>query len=422
MSTESTCFQTTLTNLVEQLRLLLARHFPGLWLSVDLGLATCATLLLKDNVNPVAMIFMGGPSSQKTTAAEMFADAEVNGEVLCYVSDDFSPASFVSQSANISTTDLATVDLLPRIRHKVLITPELAPIFRGKDDELVRMFRILTRVLDGEGLQRDGGVHGRRGYRGDYLFAWIGCTTPFEKKVWKVMAQLGSRLFFLVLQHFREVGLDDLINPSNPLPYATRRAECRQAVHEMLARLFNEYGGVRGVEWDGQSDDPDIKKWIGRCAMLLAKMRSEPAQIKESAFGEDVYQPRSEEVPYRAFSVLHNLARGHALVHGRRHLLWEDLPLIAEVTLSTMPPQYGLVFRALLHKADHMLTSSEVQQALQVKSSSTARKTMEHLDKLGIMEFVQPGQGQTSYVSFRENWAWCVSEEFLSILRGNPTC
>lgn len=413
----------TLTERGEQLRTLIDRNFPGLWHSVDLGLATCATLLLKDNVNPVAVIYVGPPSSSKTTVAEMFADAKVNGKELCYVSDDFTPASFVSQAANISTEALEKVDLLPRIRHKVLVTPELAPIFRGKEDELVKMFRILTRVLDGEGLSRDGGVHGQRRVRGDYLFAWLGCTTPLEKKVWKVMAQLGSRLFFLVLQHDQEVGLDELINPLNPIPYAKRRAECRQAVHEFIACLFDEHGGVRGVEWDGPADETPIKKWIGRCAMLLAKMRSEPARVKASNNGEEEYQPGSEEVPYRAYAVLYNLARGHALVHGRTHLAWEDLPLIAEVTLSTMPPQYGQVFRVLVDKADHTLTSSEVQRALQVSSPNTAKNTMEHLEKLGIMEYIQPGKGQTSSLKFDEDWAWCASTDFREILLGGvPTC
>jgi hypothetical protein len=49
-------------------------HFPGLWPTVDLGLSVCATLLLADNANPVAVIYVGGPSSSKTTVADMFAD------------------------------------------------------------------------------------------------------------------------------------------------------------------------------------------------------------------------------------------------------------------------------------------------------------------------------------------------------------
>ncbi len=350
----------------------------------------------------------------------MFADAQVNGETFCYVSDDFTPAAWVSQAANVPTEKLDRVDLLLRIKHKVLVTPDLAPIFRGKEEELTRTFRILTRVLDGEGLTRDGGVHGQRGHRGDYVFAWLGCTTPFEKKVWKVMAQLGSRLFFLVLQQEHAVTEEELINPTNKLDYKTRRDECRQALHEMIAHLFETYGGVRGVEWDSQADDREVTRWIARCAMLLAKMRSEPTQVKETLYGEDEYIPGSAEVPYRAYAVLYNLARGHALVHGRTHLEWEDLPLIAKVTVSTMPPQFGQVFQALAGKKDHQLTRAEVQTSLKVKSHPTALSFMTQLEQLGVMDFIQQGPGETSFLRWGEKWDWCGSEEFQAILADKP--
>src|SRR5437879_1668909 len=45
------------------------RYFPRLGLAVDCALSVAATLLLKDNTNPVAVIYVGGPSSSKTTVA-----------------------------------------------------------------------------------------------------------------------------------------------------------------------------------------------------------------------------------------------------------------------------------------------------------------------------------------------------------------
>ena len=168
---------------------------------MDVGLAVSASLLLRDNRNPVAVIYVGGPASSKTTAADMFADEltmvadEGVQHPLFYLSDSFTAAAFVSQASNVPADKLAKVDLLPKIQHKVLVTPELAPTFRGKDDEgkddeLVKIFKIITRVLEGQGLMTDGGVQGRRGYRGDYLFAWIGCTTPFDQNVY--MATHGT--------------------------------------------------------------------------------------------------------------------------------------------------------------------------------------------------------------------------------------
>ncbi len=130
---------------VAAVRSVIEENFPGLWPAVDLGLATAATLLLADNVDPVAVIYVGGPSSSKTTVADFFV-----GHELCYLSDNFTPAAFVSHAANVPRDKLDKVDLLPRIRHKLLVTPELAPIFRGgKEAELTECFSILTRVLDG---------------------------------------------------------------------------------------------------------------------------------------------------------------------------------------------------------------------------------------------------------------------------------
>jgi len=122
-------------------------HFPALWPAVEAGLSTCATLLLADNENPVALIYVGPPSAGKTTVTSMFEEATVNGRDLCYRSDKFTTAAWVSQSAKVSEEDLKKVDLLPRIRYKVLLTPELSTIFRGKPDELAERFSTITSIL-----------------------------------------------------------------------------------------------------------------------------------------------------------------------------------------------------------------------------------------------------------------------------------
>ena len=393
-------------------------HFPELWPAVKLGLATGATLLLKDNANPVAVIYVGPPSAGKTTVVQMFADAKVQGEEFCYVSDDFTPAAFVSHAANVTEKQLKKNDLLPRIKDKMLITPELAPVFRGNMDDLTRRFSVLTRVLDGQGYQRDSGTHGSRGYRGEYVFAWLGCTTPFSTGVWKLMAQLGSRLFFLILNAGKEVTIEELIHQGDSLLYKERLDECRQECHRFLATLVDYYGGVRNVVWDKLGDDPEILTWIARCAKLLAKMRSEPTTVIESRNGDTEYVPGSEETPYRAYAVLYNLVRGHALVHGRRHLIYDDLQPIIDVTVSTMPTRFGQVFQRLACKADGRLLRKEVQDVLQVASLTTAGDVMKDLGRLGVMNHVNTIQGETSYIQFHEDWQWCGSEEFRSLLSG----
>ncbi len=84
---------------LQETREIVSREFPYLWPAVEAGLATCATLLLKDNANPVALIYVGPPGAGKTTVANMFEGATVNGELFVYKTDKFTHASFVSHSA-----------------------------------------------------------------------------------------------------------------------------------------------------------------------------------------------------------------------------------------------------------------------------------------------------------------------------------
>lgn len=386
-------------------------NFPGLWPAVDLGLSTAATLLLKDNANPVAVIYVGGPSSSKTTVADMFADHPA-----CYVSDNFTPAAFVSHAASVPRGELSKVDLLPRIKHKVLVTPELAPIFRGDEDDLTKRFSIITRVLDGHGLLTDSGTHGQRGYRGDFLFAWLGCTTPFEERVWRVMAQLGSRLFFLLMGDESQVTVADLLASEDGSDFKDRLARVRATLHPFLTQMFAAYGGVRGVEWDSRSDPRPVKERIAQMASLLAATRSEPIKEGNPDRGKYEYTPAKREQPRRAFAVLRNLGRGHALVHGRRQLTEEDLPLLAKVTVSSMPSAAAKVFRALVESEAGVLTSTEVKRALGVRHHGTAQKVMEDLEGRGVGEVQRGEPGVAWVVRFQPEWSWCLSADFRALL------
>ena len=147
--------------------------------------------------------------------------------------------SFVTHSARATADQLAKADLLPKIRFKILLTPELSTIFRGKPDELAERFSIITRVLDGQGLTTDSGTHGRRGYTGDYLFAWIGGTTPFHDTVWEVMAQLGCRLFFLVMDAGTTSTVEEMVKAhSDPLSYGDKVKISQKEVGRLVEMFF----------------------------------------------------------------------------------------------------------------------------------------------------------------------------------------
>lgn len=399
---------------ITRVRDVVSTHFPELWPAVEAGLSTCATLLLADNVNPVALIYVGPPSAGKTTVASMFEGVTVNENPLVYRSDKFTPASFVTHSARATEAQLAKVDLLPKIQFKILLTPELSTIFRGKPDDLAERFTIITRVLDGQGLMTDSGTHGQRGYAGDYLFAWIGCTTPFTDTVWEVMAQLGSRLFFLVMDSGATATVEDMVKShSEPQSYSDKVKICKKEVGGFVESMFTHNGKVRGVQWNAQGDSREVLKRIAQCAMLLAVMRTPTPK--------DASVTPQPELPYRAHSVLYNLARGRALVYGRTQLSVEDLPMVARVVVSSIPQEPRKVLLALARNEGQPLTVKQVGET-GVGSRHTAERAMVTLDQLGVMKFEKEGTGKAARLSIRPEWSWCMDADFRALLLEGTTC
>ena len=362
---------------LEKVQQVVEGHFPSYWPAVKAGLATIATLKLKDNANPATLIYFGGPSTGKTTSVDIFSDSPIT-----YRSDHFTPAAFVSHKADVPTERLADIDLLPRIRYRCLLTPEMAPTFSGREDTLRERLAILTRVLDGRGLKTDTGAHGPRGYDGDYLFSWIGATTPFRDKVWDIMGNMGSRLLFWPMPE-ENLTPNEIVQANEGTPYRERVEECRKVVHSFLSHMFGSEEAIRSVTWSSEKETKELKGYIACLASLLSALRS-----KEAAF--------------RAYAMLYNFARGHALLSGRRSLDWEDTPLTAQLAIGSIPEAQRKVFSALIRCHGHL--SAEIGQELVGWGKS---KTYDELRKFDgdVMEFVEK---PVQHLRLRDRWAWTV--------------
>ncbi|HNP84263.1 MAG TPA: hypothetical protein PKN47_22600 [Nitrospira sp.] len=392
---------------LDSVRQVLNQHFPDLWPAVEAGLSTSATLLLGDNSNPVTLILCGASGCGKSTATNMFDGVKIQGNPFTYRSDKFTTASFVSHSAQATREQLQEVDLLPKIKNKVLLTPELSPIFRGKADELTLRFSMLTRVLDGQGLMTDSGTHGQRGYEGPHVFAWIGATTPLDASVWEIMATLGSRLFFLMLDTEESTSIDDLVaSLCKEVSHADGVEECKTVIEQFLNDLFTRHQGVAGVQWDSSRNKRPVLEGIARFADLMALLRT--------PFKKDS-RPMPES-PRRANAVLYNMARGHALIHGRTELTPDDLPLIAQVASSSIPHERRAILLAMANNVGKPLTVQLVADALGV-SRHTAETAMEEMDWLGFALLSKPGNGLTTTLSHKSKWDWFMSGEGLAYLQ-----
>jgi len=405
----------------DQWRDVIEANFPALVRPAEVCLTVVAQLLLNDISNPFALALVDVPSSGKTITLNFFSGLQE----LAYTSDSFSAASFVSHASNVKREDLARVDLLPRIQYRTLIIRELGAVFGSKDDDLIKSLGILTRVLDGEGLQTDSGIHGQRGYSGDYLFMLLAGTTPMPPRVFKIMGNFGSRLFFLEL-HTPEEDDDGLIAQNLGSDRKAKESECRNVTTDFLRTLWA--ANPNGIEWNKVGDPKECLRVIARCARLLAALRG---AINVWSVGDDG-EKLTHSVPViekasRINCLLYNLARAHALVRGRRQLTSEDLWPVLDLAFDSAPRNRAKLFRGMI-EADGEMGTAEVMSLLNC-SRPTALKEMEALSILGIVNKSEcPDQNGRpgSTITIKEKFNWFVSSECKDLMevvnKGNAPC
>lgn len=390
--------------------------FPECMAAGEVGLAVLSQLLIKDVRNPFGLVYVDVPSAGKTITLNFFSDIAE----LVYSTDSFTPSSLVSHASNRKQKDLEKIDLLPRIRHRTLVVRDLAPIFAERQENLLKNLGVMTRVFDGEGYESDSGVHGKRGYKGDYTFMFLAGSTPIAPRVWKFMGNLGSRLFFLNMKASdkTEEELADLLIQDD---FKQKEHECRRITRGLILTLWSEHKG--GVTWDKKSDPPEIRRIISRCAKLLAHLRG-----TVNVWGDDDGSDKQHhtnvviEKPTRINQLLYNLARGHALVCRRTTLMQEDLWPCIELALNSAQYNRIKLIEALIEFAG-TINTGVVEEAIKC-SNPTALKEIETLRVLGIVEVQNVGEGTVGrpekIVSMVDDFLWFCSDECKGIRAMRP--
>jgi hypothetical protein len=391
----------TAAELLEAMR----SSFPGLEPALHAGLALQAYLCFEGSNRPCALFYLGPPSSGKSLVDRLFLPTPECPEINEYVyrCDDFTPASFVSRAASVSTKRLAEIDLLPKLANKVLNTKELAPIFRGKADDLIRTFAVLTSVLDGDGLVTAGGSVGTRGYSDPIFFCWLGATTPLSPHTWKVMAALGPRILFYETAAI-EPTLEDLVRAQED-EITQEEYAMRLRVNGFLREMYKRWP-PRSLPENSIGCSETARRQIALYSRFLARLRAGLTlrDPEEAGHKEARYEPPSKEHEYRLVKTLNRLARASALVMGRKQVDEEDLELIRDIVLSSAPETRRKVAVALLELTADAIGRGEahpvaigagtIARAIQA-SLPTARHYAEELDVLQIARYDRAAFGDS---------------------------
>jgi hypothetical protein len=267
----------------------------------------------------------------------------------------------------------------------------------------------MTYLMDGKGLTRDSGSHGKRGYEGDFRFSFIGASTPLKSRAWDVMGNAGYRFVF----YHKEPQPNDHETVKNSLfgesTYSERMDECKQKLQSFLHRLWNEHGGYGSIPDNEISFSDNAQDAIPYLAKLVRFSRA--TLTKQSGKEEPTV---SREDPRRVGAVLRDIAKGRALINGETKVDTDDVIVSARIALSTMPNKRRPLVRALLNPSNNgQLTRKEAEDALGV-SKPTAINRMRLMDTLGIADFTEvEGDGRgTTKLELKDEFEWPDSLTF----------
>ncbi|RLM47416.1 hypothetical protein DVK00_02600 [Haloarcula sp. Atlit-47R] len=349
------------------------------WTLMKPLLATHATHLLDDIESSRAMMIEGQSGVGKTMLLKTFGGLN---EQFCRRSD-ITPASFVSAGSSKSNGNPGNNDLLPQLEGRTLAVRDANTLFTGSEQTIRSRWGKLARIMDGDGYYRQTATHGKAGYD-DIRFNFIGATTPLSPRAWRLIGNVGQRLLFVEWpdEDYEDDWLRSVVDGGERRPIERGQ----EAVQEFLRDLWNYHDGAESVTWTDEPMSKEVETSLQRLARVVAHARGSIQNGRASI-----------EAPKRIGKLLHDLARGHALIHGRTRLELGDVEVCGRVALSTMPSKRRDVVRALLDP-DRVgpLTPSEAEDILDV-SRPTARERIDEVATLGLGEKVEvPGRGGTT--------------------------
>ncbi len=144
-------------------------NIPEIWPGLEFELSSLRILNIYECDLPFIGIILGRPSSYKTIVINL-----LKPWYCTFYTDSFSPKAWVTHTTAVdSEAELMKIDMLPKVKDRHFLTPELAPIFTNEEKDLGLILGTITRIADGHGYGNDSGAHGHRQY-GNTMFVWTG--------------------------------------------------------------------------------------------------------------------------------------------------------------------------------------------------------------------------------------------------------
>ncbi len=359
------------------------------WDYFEACLSAICTLFLKDNKNPLGLVIIGHSAGSKSTILNMFKNLP-NG--LTHHTDKFTPASFLTQATNVPKDKLEEVDLIRKLPNRVLLVPDLAPMFGRKEQDVRESLSILTRVMDGDGLSNDGGVQGHREFNEECVFVLLGAVVKITPAIWRIVSEMGTRLLFMRMDRINIHSSHNKLLMSqlrNADSFELEISEIRKLVRELISDRIENIG-IRKVSI--QLPDETELELISKISELVAKLRI--TVDRESGLEQN-------EAPVRVAKQLINILKGRAIAYGRDKIIESDLQLALHIALSSVNECRGQIVKYAIEKCGEYIKLEEFVANTSYMSTKL-REELNTLTQIGIL--VEGKDGNANRWKLDDKW------------------
>lgn len=340
-----------------------------------------ATLMACQVTTPTMLwlLLVGVPSSGKTDLVRLFKKIS-----FVHYLDTLTQNAFISGERASETQKV--YDLLPLLDDKCLIVKDWTSIFSLDEKMTKKLLGDLVNIYDAE-FTKFSSRRGNVSYASS--FSQLGCITPATlNKHTQYMNMVGPRFLFYFMPNStasqRDESFESILSGKDRSGAINEAQNAVEAyVEELLIRPFE----IKPL-------DRSIGHYLRLASELLSHCRG--IVILQSGTFQDqnkgdvkYYEPIETQIeePWRALQQLIALAQLLAYVVGKDEIGVEELAIIKEVIISSMPADRSQALRIII-ASNGVSTAKSLSNAFE-RSPKTSRRLLEELSSLKVLEKIQ---------------------------------
>lgn len=387
----------------EELKKEVELFLPNTSIALQIMLAV-ATSGVRRNPVMLWVLFVGAPSSGKT---ELLKLIKKNRNVLSL--DTLTQNSFISGERITKTNKV--YDLLDQLNNTCLVVKDWTAVFSTDERQTKKIVGDLVGIYD-KSFEKFSSARGKISY--DAEFSHLGAITPATlNKHHNYLNMIGARFLFYSIPCLSK----DAEEKSFTAIFAKEDRKIQEQKVSLLVNEYLTYLNTNPINQIEQLSD-DFQEYFKTAARFLARGRGivimQPSSFKAEDGNEITYYESSEnqiEQPFRAIQQLIILAEYLAFVAGKTRIGEEELLIIKEIVIGSMPADRSQALRALKAAENGEITAQQLKDNTD-KSNKTARRLLEELCHLELVEKVK-GSGTIAS-------SYNLTEEFKQFILGTP--